>query len=215
MQKLLNKEFRLVINPLFFLITLFGVLLLIPQWVFFVAPMYILFIAVPNIILAAKGQRDLEFTMLLPVRKSDAPRARILAIAVLETVQVIVVAIFAALNITLYHTANFFIDPNVAYIGCVFAMFGVFNVIFFPMVYKTAYKLAVPLITALTVTILFAAGIEALVVAVPAATRLLDGISRDALIGQIPVLLCGIAVFILLTWISTRISIKRFDQVNL
>ncbi|NLI54840.1 MAG: hypothetical protein GX417_11080 [Clostridiales bacterium] len=215
MKNLLNKEFRLVISPLYFLVTLFGALVLIPQWVFFIAPMYLLFVALPNIIQFSKTQKDMEFTMLLPVRKSDAVRARILAFALLQTAQVLVVAIFAALNITLYHTPNFFIDPNVAYIGCVFAMFGLFNVVFFPMVYKTAYRLAAPLIVALTLAFLFATGIELLVVTVPAATRVLDGISRDALIGQIPVLLCGIAAFVLLTWASMRASIKRFEQVNL
>jgi ABC-2 type transport system permease protein len=215
MKNLLNKEFRLVINPLFFLITLFGALLLIPQWLFFIAPMYLLFIAMPNIILAANAQKDIEFTALLPVRKSDAVRARVLAIALLQVAQIFVVAIFAALNIILYHTGNFVIDTNVAYIGCVFAMYGVFNVIFFPMLYKTAYKFATPLIVALIFTIVFAAGIEFLVVTVPAAARVLDGISRDALIGQIPVLVYGIAAFILLTWISIRASIKRFSKVNL
>lgn len=215
MKNLLNKEFRLVINPLLFLITLFGVLLLIPEWVFFVVPMYLLFIAVPSIILAANAQKDIEFTMLLPVRKSDAVRARVLAIALLQVTQIFVIAIFVALHIILYHTGNFLIDTNVAYIGCVFAMYGVFNVIFFPMLYKTAYKLVAPLIVAMIFTIVFAAVIEFLVVAVPAAARVLDGISRDALIGQIPVLVCGIAAYILLTWISIRASIKRFSKVNL
>jgi ABC-type Na+ efflux pump permease subunit len=177
--------------------------------------MYILFIALPNIIQYAKAQRDMEFTMLLPVRKGDIVRSRILAIALLELAQVAVVAVFAALNIALYHTPNFFIDPNVAYIGCVFAMFGVFNIAFFPMLYKTGYKLAFPLITALIITLLFAFGIEWLVVAVPLATRILDGISRQALIGQLPVLACGIAAFTLLTWVSIRASVSRFDRVDL
>ncbi len=214
MRNLLNKEFRLVISPVYFLITLLGALLLIPQWVFFIAPMYVLFIALPNIIQSAKAQKDMEFTMLLPVRKGDAVRARILAIAILEAVQVAVVAVFAALNITLYHTPNFFIDPDVAYIGCVFAMFGVFNIVFFPMLYKTAYKLAVPLIVALVSIFLFTFGIEWLVVAVPAVTRVLDGISRDALVGQIPVLICGAALFVLLTWLSIGISVRRFERVD-
>jgi ABC-2 type transport system permease protein len=183
--------------------------------VFFVAPMYILFIALPNIIQYAKAQRDMEFTMLLPVRKSDIVRSRILAIALLQLAQVVVVAVFAALNIILYHTPNFFIDPNVAYVGCVFAMFGVFNIAFFPMLYQTGYKLALPLIIALILTFLFATCIEWLVVAVPAATRILDGISRSALIGQLPVLACGIAAFVLLTWASIRASVRRFDRVNL
>lgn len=215
MWKLLNKEFRLVISPLYFLTTVFGALLLIPQWVFFVAPMYILFIALPNIVQFSKAQKDMEFTMLLPVRKADAVRARILAIALLQTAQVLVVALFAALNITLYHTPNFFIDPNVAYVGCVFVMFGVFNIVFFPMLYKTGYKLAAPLIAGLTLTLVFAALIELLVVTVPPVTRVLDGISRAELVRQIPVLLCGIAAFMLLTWGSMRASIRRFDRVNL
>lgn len=215
MRNLLRKEFRLVMNPLYFLFTLFGVLLLIPQWVFFVAPMYILFIAVPNIIMSARAQKDIEFTMLLPIRKGDAVAARVLAFSILEVAQIAVIAVFAALNIALYHTPNFFIDPNVAYIGCVFAMFGVFNVVFFPMLYRTAYKLALPLIVSIAVTILFAGAIETLVVTVPAVTRVLDGISSTELVSQIPVLLCGIGVFALLTWISIRISMKRFGKVNL
>ena len=59
MFNLLNKEFRLVISPLYLLTCLLGVLLLIPQWVFFVAPMYILFIALPNIIQFSKVQKDM------------------------------------------------------------------------------------------------------------------------------------------------------------
>ena len=94
-------------------------------------------------------------------------------------------------------------------------MFGVFNILFFPMLYKTAYKLAVPLIVSLAGILIFSFGIELLVVFVPAVTRVLDGISRDALIGQIPVLLSGIAAFALLTWLSIRISVSRFERVNL
>jgi len=215
MRNLLIKEFNLVINPYYFLFTLFGALLLIPQWVFFLAPMYIFFIALPNIFQSAKAQKDMEFTMLLPVRKGDAVCARILAFSILEVAQIAVIAVFAALNITLYHVPNFFIDPNVAYIGCTFAMYGVFNIIFYPMYYKTGYKLGIPLIVAITAIMLFAGAIEMLVVMVPAVTRVLDGISNTALIAQIPVLLCGMAVFALLTWISIRISIKRFRKVNL
>jgi hypothetical protein len=215
MKNLLYKEFRLVITPLFFLITLFGVLLLIPEWVFLVVPMYLLFIAVPTIIGAAKAQNDIEFTVLLPVRKSDAVRARVLAIALFQVVQIFVIALFVALHIFLYPTGNFLIDTNVAYIGCIFAMYGIFNVIFFPMLYKTAYKFVAPLIVAMIFTGVFATGIELLIITVPAAAHVLDGISLDALIGQIPVLICGIGAFILLTWISIRVSINRFSKVDL
>ena len=109
MRNLLRKEFKLVINPYYFLFMLFGVLLLIPHWVFFIAPMYLIFIALPNIIQSAKAQKDTEFTMLLPIRKSDAVSARVLAFAILEVAQIAVIAVFAALNIALYHSPNFFV----------------------------------------------------------------------------------------------------------
>ena len=44
MKNLLYKEFRLAINPLFYLILLCGALLLIPKWIFFLALMYFFFI---------------------------------------------------------------------------------------------------------------------------------------------------------------------------
>ena len=76
-----SQEFKLVIHPLYHLIPLFGALLLIPNWVYFVALMYFLFIAIPNIFVNAKAQNDTGFSVLLPVRKSDVVKAVIVRCA--------------------------------------------------------------------------------------------------------------------------------------
>ena len=215
MFNLIYKEFRLVIHPLFFLTALFGALLLIPNWVYFVALMYFLFIAVPNIIFNAKSQNDTGFSVLLPVRKRDVVKARIASMSILETVQVAVAAIFVAINVHLYPKGNFLIDANVAYLGCVFVMYGIFNAIFFPIFYKTTYKIGAPLLVALAVTFVFTSLIEVLVVLVPGVNHILDGVNSAALIHQIPVLVVGIVLFFLLNWAAYVRSAKNFEEVDL
>jgi hypothetical protein len=215
MSNLIYKEFRLVIHPLFFLTALFGVLILIPNWVYFVALMYFLFIAIPNIFMNVKAQNDIGFSVLLPVRKSDVVKARVLSITILEIVQVLVAAIFVAISIKINPKGNFLIDANLAYLGCVLLMYGLFNLVFFPMFYKTAHKVAVPLFVGLAVVLLYAGGIETMVVLVPAVTRVLDGVSSTALLHQIPVLVAGIALFAGTTWLAFLRSANNFEKVDL
>ncbi len=215
MKNLLYKEFRLVVNPLYYLVSLTAALLLIPQWPYFIAMMYLFFITVPNLFSGSKSQNDIGFTVMLPVRKGDVVRARVLAIVVLEMVQLAASVVFAVLNVALYRMENFLLDPNVAFFGLTFVMYGLFNLIYFPMFYKTPYKTGIPTLTAVTVTILFALGVEMAVLFLPEVKHALDGISGEALLRQLPVLAAGIAVFGLLTWLGCRLSVKRFEKVDL
>lgn len=215
MKNLLYKEFRLVISPLYFLILLSGALLLIPQWVYFMAMMYFLFLVVPNVFANARAVNDIGFTVMLPVGKREVVKARVASIAALELLQIASAAIFAVLNMALYPKGNFLIDANIAYLGCVFMMYGIFNVLFFPMFYKTAYKIAGPILVSLTVSGLFAAAVETLVVAVPAAAHVLDGTTGEALIRQLPVLAAGMILFALLTMLAYKSSAENFEKVDL
>lgn len=215
MSNLLYKEFRLAIHPLFFLILLSSALLLIPQWVYFVAMMYLFFIAIPNIFTDAKAKNDIGFTVMLPIRKRDVVKARVLSITILELLQIGLAAVFVTINMALYPNGNFMIDANIAYLGCVFVMYGIFNAVFFPMFYKNAYKIGWPLLAALTASILFATAIETLVLSMPAAAHILDGISGEALLRQLPVIAAGIVLFALLTVLAYKKSAKNFEKVDL
>ncbi len=215
MSNLLYKEFHLVIHPLFFLTALFAALILIPNWVYFVALMYFLFIAIPNIFMNVKAQNDTGFSVLLPVSKSDVVKARIWSMSLLEIVQVLVAAIFVAISIKINPKGNFLIDANLAYLGCSLVMYGLFNLIFFPMFYKTTYKIGIPLVVALIAAFLFTSIIEVLVVLVPAVAHVLDGVSSAALVRQIPVLAAGVVLFALTSWLAYRQSARNFDKVDL
>ena len=211
MKSLLYKEFHLVIHPLFYLVLLFGALLLIPEWVYFVAVMYFFFITLPNIFTTSKAQNDIGFSAMLPVRRQDIVKARMASVIILEVLQILLTAVFAAINLAIYPNGNSLLDTNVTFIGCVFIIYAIFNVIFFPMFYKTAYKIGVPVIVATIAVVLLATGIEFLIVLVPA-LKVLDG--RNFLV-QLPVLAGGIVIFVLLNMAAFRISSKRFDRIDL
>ena len=215
MKNLLYKEFRLVISPLFFLTVLFGALLLVPHWPYFVAMLYLYFFIVPNVFTNAKAINDTGFTMMLPIRKRDVVKARVISIATLELAQVVSAVPFAFLSMSFYPYGNILIDPNLAYLGCVFIMYGIFNAIFFPMFYKTAYKIGWPAAFAITASVIFASAVEVLVATVPTVNHALDGVSGDALIRQLPVLGVGILFFALLTALAYRRAATNFEKVDL
>ncbi len=212
MKGLLNKEFRLVIHPLFYLLLLCGALLMIPQWPYLIALMYIFFIAVPNIFTNSKAQNDVGFSVLLPVRRKDIVKARVMSIAALELMQIVVAAVFGAINLAIYPWGNFLMEPNPAFFGFAFVMYGVFNVVFFPMFYKTAYKMGIPLIVAITAAVVFAVAAEMLVLQIPA-LRVLDGRTFNG--AQFAALAGGAAAFVLLSAAAYRMSAKRFVHIDL
>ncbi len=212
MKSLLYKEFRLGITPMFYLSLLFCALLLIPQWVFLLVPMYFLFTVVPNIFTLAKAQNDIVFSAMMPVRRSDIVKSRITSIVIFELAQILFMAIFSVIHVMLYSAGNFLMDTNVTYIGCVFLMYGIFNIVFFPMFYKTAYKVGVPIIAGVAATVVFSILAEFVILAVPA-LKVLGG--RDHIGAQLAVLAGGIVVFVLFNLAAYRMSTKRFERIGL
>jgi ABC-2 type transport system permease protein len=212
MKNLLYKEFNLAIHPAFLLMLLFGVLLLIPQWPFLIALMYLFFIAIPNIFTFCKVQNDVLFSVLLPIRKKDVVMARMMSIVLLELLQILVAAVFAVLHMKLYGPGNFLLDPNYAFFGLALVMYAVFNVFFFPMFYKTTYKIAIPVVAATIAAVLFAITAELAVQAVPF-LKMLNGMDHTGV--QLLTLVGGIIVFVLLNISAYAISAKRFEHVDL
>lgn len=214
MKNLLYKEFRLAIHPLFYpLLVLFGALLMIPQWVFFLALMYFFFITAPNIFTMGKAQNDIEFSVTLPVRKRDVVKARVMSVTLIGLMQILIAAVFAVLHMAVYKTVdNFLLDPNIAFFGFSLVMYALFNVVFFPMFYKTADKVGIPIVAGIIVTLLFAAGVEFAILYIPA-LRILDGMGHMG--AQLLVLAGGIVLFVLLNIAAYRISARRFERVDL
>ncbi len=212
MYNLLYKEFRLAIPPFFIYgSAIFGLLMLIPQWIYFLVPLYFCFTSIPNMFSGYRANYDLNFSALLPISKDDIVKARIGSVAVLELLHIAFAAIFAVCNHLLYHLPNFAFDLNAAYFGFVFLIYGIFNIILFPMFFKTGYKFGVPVIIANVVVILFALAVEMFLIISDGFERAMEHNSP----AQAVTLLLGMGIFVILTWIAYRVSSSRFSEVDI
>lgn len=210
---LLRKELRLAVHPSMYVFVTLGALVLVPAYPYGVV-FFFAMLGIFQSMMYARETRDIYFTALLPVRKRDAVKAKLLLAAFAQVVQLLVSVPFAFLR-TLYMSEGnpVGIEANVAYYGFGLMIFGIFNLVFFTQFFKTAYKAGVAFLIALIPSTICIFAMEA-VVHFPG-MEWLDGISPELLLRQVPVLLMGFAVYIG-TWYWAYISAaKKFEQVDL
>lgn len=211
MRNLIYKEFKLAINPFFLVMpVLLGALMFIPQWLFFFVPLYFCFITVPNHFGLLKSNNDVSYSVMLPVSKKEIVKARIFSVMTVELLHIAFAAVFAIVHNKLYTVNNFFMDPNYTFFGLVFVMFGLVNLILFPIYYKTAYKYGAAVILSTAAALVYAAAVELSVVFIKGAAAFLEG----DLPSQLALLAAGILVFIVTSFIAYRVSVKRFEKVD-
>ena len=212
MKNLLYKEFSLAVHP-FYLVAgiVFGALAMIPQWIFLLIPLYFCFVTVPNLLGQYKANKDNQFAALLPIPKSAAVKARILAFAILEVLHMIGVLVFAFVHNAVYGVPNFGFDLNGSYFGVVFVMFAIFNLVLFPLYYRTADKFGFPVILSITGAFLFAAAMEILASINPGFQRFMEQ-RQDV---QIFLPIVGLLLFAAATYAAFRLSARRFEFVDL
>jgi len=213
MKELLYKEFKLAITPAFYIVLLCAVLILIPSWIYFIAMSYIFFIIIPNVFLLANSNNDTFFSILMPVKKSDLVKSRLISVIMLEILNIAIAIPFAIINFSLYKN-NFFMDPNIAFFGFVLIMYAIFNLTFFPGYYKTGYKIAFPIIRAIIFTVLFAFLIETTMLVFPD-IKLLFGNRNGNIMWQLSILIVGVILFVLFNIIAFKLSAKRFEKLDL
>jgi len=215
MNNLLYKEFKLSVHLTSYLFLPLGAMLLIPNYPYCVSFFYQtlgIFFTFQN----GNINNDVYFTTLLPIRKRDAVTARVITVVIFELLQIIVSIPFAILRnrlIPLENAAG--MEVNVALFGMAFAMFGVFNIVFLPMFYKTAFKTGLPYLISCFAMTLFVVVTEVIIQLVPGWKAALDTMSPGFLVPQSCVLIGGIILFVLLTFLSYRQSVRRFEKLDL
>lgn len=213
MKELLYKEFKLAVNPAFYILLLLPVLILIPSWIYFIAMSYLFFIVIPNVFLMANSNNDTFFSILMPVKKSDLVKSKLMSVIILEILNIAIAVPFAIINFILYKN-NFFMDPNIAFFGFVLIMYAIFNLTFIPGYYKTGYKIAFPIIKAIIFAVLFAFLIETMRFVFPDIRSLFDT-HNGSIIWQLLILMAGIIIFILSNITAFKLSAKRFEKLDL
>lgn len=212
MKNLLRKEFGLAIHPLWLLGALvFGALALIPQWIYVLIPLYFCWITAPNVLSQFKSNKDNQFSALLPVPRKSIVAARILSFSILELVHIAGIVVFTAIHNGLYDQPNFSLDLGVGYVGVTFLMYAVFNLVLFPMYYRTAERFGLPLIVAISAAMLVAGAAEFVVLT----NRFPADVLENRVAGGIPALLAGLILFVVFDYVAYRVSARRFETVQL
>lgn len=210
---LLGKELRLAAHPSTYIFIWMGALALIPAYPYGVV-FFFGMLGIFQSIMYARETRDIYFTALLPVRKRDAVKAKLLLAAFVQLVQLLLSVPFAFLR-TLYlpegNPAG--MEPNIAWYGFGLMVYGIFDLVYFTQFYKTAYKAGVSFLIALIPVTLGIIAIESSV-HFPG-LGWLDAMDGPALIRQIPILLAGAAVYAAANVLAYRIGARRLECVDL
>jgi ABC-2 type transport system permease protein len=212
MRNLIKKEFLINLHPIYLFIPLLaGLLMFIPQWIYTVAFLYYFWISVPNLFGSYNQQRDLIFTQMLPVRRSDIVTSRIGVSLLLQLLHLSLGIVFGILHNVVYGTFNFTMDINPAFFGIVFLIFAGFNLIFFPMYFKTGYRYGKGLLYGSVYTMAIALGADLLNGFVPAVNAVLE--SPDYGLSQWFILFFGILCYVFANILSIRQSVKHFNEL--
>lgn len=215
MKKLLLKELRLALHPICVIFLCMSAMLLIPSYPYYVAFFYTT-LGIFFVCMTARENQDIAYSLLLPVRRCDLVRARILMCVLLELLQLVLSIPFAAVSQAINLMPNFVgMEPNIAFFGCTMVMFGLFNVVFFPMYYRAPSKVGVPFIIGSAVEAVFIVLAEFATHFVPYVRRVIDTRDTVYIPQKLIVLALGVVLFAGLTLAACRISEKRFERIDL
>lgn len=213
---LVKKELFFSTHPTLWLFALLGVLTIIPNYPMIIAPGYV-FLAVFNAFNIGRANKNLDFTVTLPVRRRDVVTASAAVIIAFETLTLAVCGICAAIADFVISPAgnNVGLDPNLAFFGVVLTGYGVFNLIFLAGFYRTGYKSGFPTLFGLVGYFALYAACETLVRIIPALTASLDGLNPAYLPVRAITFAIGAMLFAAFTCAGVKTGQKKFDKISL
>lgn len=215
MKALLQKEFKLAMHPTAPMFLCLSAMALIPNYPYYVSFFY-LTLAVFFICLSGRENQDVFYTLLLPIRKRDVVKARMIFVICLEIVQVLVTVPFAILRQHLPLAQNVVgIEANIAFFGFAFLLLGIYNLVFFSMYYKDVKKVGKAFAVTSIVAFIYIMVAESLVHIIPFFRDCIDTYDTQYVPAKVIVLICGIIGYLVLTGVAYVISAKNFEKQDL
>ena len=211
--KLLYKELALAAHPTSLIFACLGCLVVVPAYPYTVIFMF--GCLAPYLTFQyARETNDLWYTALLPVTKKESVRGKCMLILFIQLFQLLIAVPSVFLRKILAVENNpVGMDATLAWFGFGLMIYGVFDLVFFPSYYKSGYKAGGAFIIAALPMLL-------MMIAVKGAVRIpqlawLDSDALPDLMGQLPILLIGILCYGSFVTLAYKISVKRFEHVDL
>ena len=213
--KLLKKEYRLCMHPTGYLMPLLSVLVLVPGYPYGVCCFYTA-LSIFFICLSARENHDATYTLTLPVSRQEAVHARILFCAILEIIQLVLMAVFTVVKYAIGVEQNpAGLNAGLAMIGEGFLIYALFNMIYFPLYYKDINKPGSAFAAAATAVFAWIAVEIVSTYAVPFVRDILDR-PDPAYMGEKALFTLGTcALFAAGTYMAALKSAKRFESKDL
>lgn len=214
--KLLRKEFRLCLHPAAILMPFLSALILTPNYpyavTFFYTTLGIFFIC-----LDGRENHDITYTMTLPVSRRQAVEGRILFACCLEMIQILLCALLLPVKHALPsagpNAAG--MEANLALPGEGFLVFSLFNLIFFPSYYRQINRVGVSFVKASVAVFVYILIAVSATHVLPFVRDQLDTADPAFLTEKALFLLGTLIVYVLSTWLAARISVRRFERLDL
>ena len=217
MKNLIYKEFKLSASALSFLFLPFALLALVPGYPILVGIFFIC-MGIFQSFAKSRENNDILYTVLLPVKKSDAVRAKYAFVLVIEFLGFLLCAAATAvrafcLSALGAYKNNVLMNANFVYLGFVLLIFAAFNLVFLNGFFKTAYYYGKPFVAFIVAAFLLVAVAETLH-HLPGLEFLNGAADADTIIRAIFFVVCA-AVFAAITALALKSSKKRFSDIDL
>ena len=217
MRNLLNKELFLSSSKISYLFILFGAMAMIPGYPILVGPFFVCF-GIFQTFQSGRENNDILYTVLLPVRKTDAVRAKFAFAVIIQMAAFLLETILTILRMLVFSEAvpyvnNAMMNANQIYLAWSLVIFAIFNYLFIGGYFKTAYKFAGPFVTFLITAFVVIIAAEVLH-HIPGLTFLnsTSPIDNGFMWGT---LAAGALIYGIVTLAACKVSVKRFEKVDL
>lgn len=226
MKNLIFKELKLSMHPLIFIfVVVFPLMVLIPSYPLFISFIYIC-TGYPILFLGTqKGQQsnDILYSCLLPIRKKDVIKARMITLLLIQLGTMLIMAALAPIAYS-YRVANplegttpsdvgFSLNGLISLYGFVLVAFSVYDYIYLTCFYKNGRSVLFPTFFGLAVFILF---LTVTTIVFPLVFPGYYDFFCNVDFGvQLLYLLVGIVVYALIHYAAYKKASYSFDRVDL
>ena len=216
MKKLFYKEMKLSANPLSYWFITFSAMAMLPRYPILVGAFFIC-LGMFHTYQQIREYDDITYTVMLPVKKQDVVTAKYLFVLFIECTAFILCTLLTIIRMKVLgnsvpYVTNQLMNANAAYLGYVLIVFAAFNSIFLAGFFRTAYQIGKPFILFCVVGFIIIIIGEALH-HIPNLESLNDPASVS--VPQVVILVIGVAVFMLCTWVSYQKAVKDFEAIDL
>jgi len=216
-KNLIKKEFKLSAHILSYIFIAFGLMTFLPGYPILVG----VFFACLGIFQSFQSYResnDISYSLLLPVSKKDIVKSKFIFAIVIQLCTFLVMLIIALIRMIILKDASVYVNnalatANFVFLGYALIIFGLFNILFVRGFFKTGYYFGKPFIKFIIGGFIVIALAEVLW-HIPGLKNL-NSFGFDNILLQLLIFFGGAVIYVLLTLLGYKKSVKSFEKIDL